>query len=448
MIRSSFYIFLLIGIVLSAQVLAQPELDLTFGGTGGFTVPSPNSGITADLAIQPDGKILTLGSCYNINEPFSHTFCISRLNEDGSLDDTFGQIFQSGYVITRVPSADSNSLSPSTGIVIQNDNKILAVGYATIQGQTHPVFARYSADGILDADFGQDGIIISPILGRAFEIVNLPDGKFLIVGSDESSNSKHLVARYSPDGIIDTSFGNNGIATLEIPGAVSLGLSIALQPDGKILTGGYLFDGSASFLLVRLNPDGSPDTTFDSNGYLTIGFELPAAIKREQGFLSIALQSDGRILALGSTNILYRFDSDGSLDISYDGDGSRQALNASDGLTDPYDLVVTASGKTTVVGYRNLPHTQRFPNFTPKFRVARYLQDGSPDLSFSDDGFLDFAPQGPAACGATSAVLDTRRKSCCWWSIRKRDPVRWLANAIILGRSVYSVAHTKRWIYR
>lgn len=413
MLRKLSYLFLFIGIFLNSQVLAQPELDLTFGGTGGFTVPSPNSGSTADLAIQPDGKILTLGPCFNINAPFLHTFCITRMNENGSIDNTFGTSFQPGYVLTRVPGADSNMANPSTGIAVQSDNKILAVGYASVSGFTHPVFARYSENGALDTDFGVDGIMVSPLLGKAFELVILPDDKFLIVGTDESSNSNLMVARFTSDGILDTSFGNNGIASLNIPGTTSLGLSIEIQPDGKILTGGYLFNGAGTkytsfYLLTRLNQDGSLDTTFDNDGYRTIGFNLPTIVARTQGFLSIALQSDGRILALGSTNILYRFNSDGSIDTGFGVDGSRQALNASDGTTDPYDLVVTASGKSTVVGYRYIPGTTRFPNFTPKYRVARYLPNGSPDISFSDDGFLDFSPQGPFASGATSAIIDLR----------------------------------------
>jgi uncharacterized delta-60 repeat protein len=409
MAKLSTFLFLFIGILLNSNVAAQPELDTTFGG-GGFYLN--NSGAIVDIAVQPDGKVFTLGGC-NSQAPFGYfTFCVYRLNDNGSPDTTFGNFGfgTSGFVLTRVPGISENSGNFSSGIAVQNDNKILAVGAAYISAAEHPVFVRYESNGMLDSTFGTGGFVITPINGIAKGLVIQPDGKFLVVGFTGSyPNYQHFVARYLSDGTIDTSFGNNGISTLAVAGNLTRGFSISLQPDGKILTGGALSTlpgeptPSASYLLTRLNSDGTLDTTFDDDGFKTVPFVTTSGYI--SGFEAIALQTDGRILALGYLNILYRFNPDGSLDTSFDGDGSREALNGNSGRSDVYDLVVTPGGKITVVGF---PTISRFTSVPVNYRVARYLSNGSPDTSFSNDGFIDINATPASLDGATSVATDNR----------------------------------------
>ncbi len=407
MARLFTFLFLFICILLIGNVAAQPEVDTTFGG-GGFRLN--NNGAIADIAVQPDGKVLTLGGC-NSQLPYGFfTFCIYRINDNGSPDPTFGDFSFGtfGFVLTRVPGIDRDSESFSSSIVVQNDNKILAVGFAKISAAGHLVFARYKSDGVPDSTFGTDGIKIIPINGRPLKLVIQPDGKFLVVGYlGTFPDSQHFVARYLTNGTPDPSFGSNGISTLTVPGNSTRGFTVALQPDGKVLTGGALStlpgdpNPSKSYLLTRLNRDGSPDTTFDDDGYRTI----PFTSVNSSGFIAIALQTDGRILALGFLNILYRFNPNGSLDTSFDGDGSREALNGDFGRSDVSDLVVTPSGKITVVGFP----TYFFNGFVPiNYRIARYLPDGSPDTSFSNDGFLDIDATPASHDGATAVATDNR----------------------------------------
>jgi uncharacterized delta-60 repeat protein len=415
MARLFTFLFLFIGILLTGNVAAQPELDTTFGTTGGLLLN--NSGFTEDIAVQPDGKVLILAACRTINFPNNHPFCVERTNENGSRDTTFGN-FSNGTAYTLVPGVNpSESVANfSTGIALQSDNKILAVGVATVSVVEHPVFVRYDSNGILDSTFGTGGFIITPIIGRAMELVIQPDGKFLVVGiKGTSPNYQHFVARYFSDGTIDTSFGSNGISTFAVSGNAAMGLSIALQPDGKILTGGSLTTlpgaptPSESYLLTRLNRDGSLDTTFDNDGFKTIPFGttpdifLSSFSATTRGFLAVAIQTDGRILALGYSNILYRFNPDGTLDTSFDGDGSREALNGNSGSSDVYDLTVTPGGKITVVGHPTIPAV-----VTINYRVARYLPNGSPDSGFSNDGFLDINATFQSVDGAKAVALDSR----------------------------------------
>jgi uncharacterized delta-60 repeat protein len=110
---------------------------------------------------------------------------------------------------------------------------------------------------------------------------------------------------------------------------------------------------------------------------------------------------DGRVIALGHTNILYRFNSDGSLDTSFNGGGSRSALN---GPSDPYDVAVSSGGRITVVGGAVSPSPLIY-------RVARYQPNGSPDTSLSGDGFYDFDMPNFANHSARAVGVDSQGRT-------------------------------------
>ncbi len=394
---------LLIGFFFNTYVLAQPELDTTFASTGKTILQFATVGMTQDMLVQPDNKIILVGSCFNINLG-SYPICLIRLNENGSFDTTFGGVHgNTGYVFSIFPGIGG----PTKGIALQNDGKIVVITTGTVNSAPGIAIIRYNSNGSLDSSFGTGGISNTPISGiaQANKVIIQPDGKIVVVGFTGTSNYQQFVARYLPNGTLDISFGSGGIAPINIPGNLTAGLSIALQDDGKILTGGAMAtmpndpNPSTAYLLTRLNRNGSPDTTFDGDGFKSVVAGINLVPQR--GFSSIAVQTDGRIVALGDTNILYRFNSDGSLDTSFDTDGSRPALN---GSSDAYDLVVTPSGKITVVGNPSI--TPNFPNID--YRVARYLPNGSPDPNFSGDGFLDINFDSGSVDRATAVALDTQ----------------------------------------
>ncbi len=406
------FLFLLFGCFLNNSVLAQPELDITFNSTGKTVLYFGSSGQPQDMIVQPDNKMVFVGVCNNIGTIVQ--FCLIRLSEDGSFDPTFdaGQ-GHPGYVYTRVVGATSDS--GGFGIALQNDGKIVVTG--SLSGQI--VLIRYNANGTLDNSFGKGGILQSTLISNAggSKIIIQPDGKYVIVGSFGSPNSTQFVARFLPDGTPDSSFGNGGITTINIPGNRTIGLSIAIQADGKIVTGGGMAtpqgdpNPSNSFLVARLNRDGTPDTTFDGDGLKTI----PSGYQ-SSGFYygiirSVAVQSDGRILALGYTDLLFRFNTDGSLDTSFDDDGRRVVFGTSIPINGPnsetFDLTVTPSGKITVVG--NPSTFVDFPNI--QYIVARYLPNGLPDTSFSGDGFLSFVVNSSGWDGALTVAPDSQGRT-------------------------------------
>src|SRR6476661_10025693 len=390
-------------LLLSTRAYCQPEFDTTLASTGKLAINWGATASTRDLVVQPDKKIILASPCFGINFG-SRPFCMVRLNENGSLDSSFGgNGSPQGTVATNAASTGG------TGIAIQNGSGLVLVG-----GGTNLVLVRYDLNGNIDPTFGNAGFVSTTVDAgadhRSPAVAIQPDGKIVVVGSTlNGATSQRFIARYLPNGTLDASFGNSGIARASI---AATGISVAVQFDGKILAGGA---SSGSYQLSRVNPDGSPDTSWDGDGVVTIPYAASAV--SEEGFRSLAARPDGKVVALGHGNVIYRFHPDGSLDTSFDGDGFRPAFTG--GGEDPRDLVVTAGGRITVVGGHTV--TQGSGRVSYLYRVARYLSNGLPDPSFSDDGYIEFPIEGSLNNGALAAGVDPigrvviggRSSSCC-----------------------------------
>jgi uncharacterized delta-60 repeat protein len=392
--KSFLSILILIGIFFSINVSAQPELDTSFNGTGTVERGTSFTFLPQDVAVQSDNKAVALSWCINTSTQMFQ-FCFIRLNENGSLDTTFHSSFtnsETGTAIFAIPGSNVNAGGTGRGLAVMADGKILAVGSAVFSGVELPVMLRLNANGTLDSTFGTNGVL-SYSTGTFFsKVVLQPDGRIVVAGT---GGTNQMAARFLPDGTPDNTFGNNGFKILSNPAGNSAGYSIALQADGKIVLGGALTSPSTSYLITRLNANGSPDTAFDDDGYKSIALSGTES----DAFVSIAVKSDGRIAAMGNKNILYQLNANGSLDIGFDSDGSRSALN---GSSDSRRMIVSASGRITVVGFPTLT----FGNGPFNYRVARYLPNGTPDTNFSGDGFLDINATGYAYDGADAVGFD------------------------------------------
>jgi len=392
MIKNLPLLLLFTCIFFSTYVSAQSELDTTFQRgilTGG------QSGTMQDMVVQPDNKAIFVGACNNVGPIYP--ICLYRRTEGGTFDQSFddGQ-GHPGVVFTAFPGNPTSA--GIGGIALQNDGKLVAAG----SGAGQIVLVRYNSNGTLDTSFATNGILQSNLVANASvgKVLIQPDGKYVVVGSSGSTTFTQYVARFLPDGTPDTSFGSGGVTAINIAGNQSIGVSIAQQADGKIVTGGAMAtlpgdpNPSNSYLLARLNRDGTFDTSFDGDGLKIISSGVASSGFLFGTFRSIAVQSDGRILGLGARDILFRFNADGSLDTSFDGDGKLVVFGTNIPINGPnsetFDLMVTPSGKITVVG--NPSTTVDFPD--PKYIVARYLPTGAPDTNFAGDGFLSFGVGG------------------------------------------------------
>jgi uncharacterized delta-60 repeat protein len=332
------------------------------------------------MAIQPDNKIILISSCGTLE--IAHVpFCLVRVNEDGSSDTTF----KAGYPYTSSWGVytlfEPTYHGAAEGVVVQPDGRVVAVGFGP-GGKV--ALIRYNSNGSLDNTFGAGGIVLG-FNGIAEKAALQPDGKIVIVGTAES---EMFVARYLSNGTPDSSFGGGGFAAVPVKG--SEGRSLALQPDGKIVAGGL---SGGSYLLARFNSDGSPDGTWDGDGVKTIPIDAAGTsidLFEGLGIRSVGIQPDGRVVAVGHKNIIFSFNSDGSPDMGFDGDGSRSVLSGTDKET--YSLTISADGRITVVGtaIANQPNGP-FPVPQPPFLyyTARYNSDGSPDATFGNGGYFN-----------------------------------------------------------
>jgi uncharacterized delta-60 repeat protein len=246
-----------------ARLNATGSLDTSFN-------PGTGANGTVRVALQPDGKVLIGGSFTAING-ISRTN-IARLHADGSLDTSFN------------PGTGVNNAVRS--IAVQPDGNVLIAGsFTTVNGISRNRIARLQADGSLDTTFnpgeGADDWVNSVVLQG--------DGKVLIGGAFTTVNdtTRNRIARLNSDGSLDTSF-NPGT------GANTWVYSIALQPDGKMLIGGWFttVNGISRNRIARLNSDGSLDTSFNPG----TGANNPV--------YSVALQLDGKVLIGGEFTVV------------------------------------------------------------------------------------------------------------------------------------------------
>ncbi|MGC2234897.1 MAG: carboxypeptidase regulatory-like domain-containing protein [Pyrinomonadaceae bacterium] len=413
--KNIFWCLIVVGVFLNAAVFAQPELDTTFNSSGKKVLQIGAIGSTSDMVIQPDNKIVLVSGCFSVNVSLV-PLCIVRLNEDGSFDSTFGggPSTPAGVSFTTIQGAQSGIAS---GVALMDDGRLVVAGWLSLtsgNNNENIIIARYNANGSLDKSFGSGGKVITDVApgqnDRAKKVAVQPDGKIVVAGYQGTSTGgfQQFIARYNLDGTLDNSFGKGGFVKPTISGQSTLGISIALLPDGKILIGGNLLNftspSSGSYLLTRLNPDGSTDTSWDGDGFNSIAYGVPNY--PDAGIRSLAIRPDGRVVALGHDNIIFSFNANGSPDLSFDFDGTRQALN---GSYDPYDLMLSAGGRITVVGH---PPAGFNSNGVPMlYQAARYMPDGSPDTTFSDDGYLSIDVGDSLNDGAKAVAVDSRGRT-------------------------------------
>jgi len=340
-----------------ARLNADGTLDVAFN-------PNVNS-FVRNIILQPDGKILIGGGFTSlapnggISVPRKY---IARLNPDGTLD----------------PGVDANPNDQVWAIAVQPDGKIVVGGVFfssnSFRGQTRNRIARLEKDGRLDQSLNLN-MVGASVVATAVQ----PDGKILIGGVFNTvlGVARKNIARLNTDGTLDTTFntGTNGYVG-----------AIAVQPDGKILVGGdftTLTLNGASLVpnasigenvtrnhIARLKADGTLDTTFDPNADDVIN--------------TIAVQPDGKILIGGfftalspnggasvARNVMARLEADGKVDSTF---------NPNPNL-DVYAIALQADGKILVGGL----FTALAPNggvSVPRNFIARLNTDGTVETAF------------------------------------------------------------------
>lgn len=280
------------------SLVAAGDFDPTFG-SGGMALYSLGTTATSvdSTLVQPDNKIIVSGSIR------TNTGCkvyVARYNADGSTDTTFAG--GTGIAVTQVDTSLNGHVARAA---LQADGKIVVASvreYTTGIGETDFLLLRYTASGVLDSTFGSGGLRVynNVVFDYSSAVAIQPDGKILLAGS--SSNNSDLdfvVLRFTTTGALDTSFGIGGKSTYGFAAGSSDRLnSIALQPDGKIVAVGLTSNPSSTpdFGLVRFTASGSLDSSFGGTGALRINF-----FNSTDQAAAVAVQTDGKILVAGNT---------------------------------------------------------------------------------------------------------------------------------------------------
>jgi len=210
----------------------------------------------------------------------------------------------------------------------------------------------------------------------------MPAGvKFAVAGQ---AGKNFGVARYSGTGALDTSFSGNGKTSLDFDSGTDAASAVVVQSNGKILAGGSTVQGStSSFALARFNVDGTPDTTFSGDGRLTTGFGT-----NEAGINGLAIGPGGKIVAVGFSGddigdqrdfAVARYNSNGSLDQTFSGDGKLTFAFGSGNDVGVSVLVQPSDHRIVVAG-------TTYSGSNSKLAVARIGTGGAFDKTFHFDG--------------------------------------------------------------
>jgi uncharacterized delta-60 repeat protein len=304
---------------------------------------------------------------------FALTFALSAtltglaLAAGGDLDQTFGG---DGNVTTNFTSGNDGA----GDLAIQPDGKIVAAGRASgTAGFGRFALARYKPNGALDTTFGGDGKVATNFtVGSdwANGVLIQADGKIVAAGT--ANVGRFALARYNPNGTLDATFSGDGKVTTNLTSGVDIAAGVASQADGKIVAGGeagFCCEWTGSFALALYNPDGTLDTTFSGDGKVTTNFTSGDDVATD-----VAIQADGKIVAaghagffgLGARFALARYKTDGTLDTSFSGNG-KVTTNFTAGFDSAQGVAIQADGKIVAAG------GAFFGERDARFALARYL---------------------------------------------------------------------------
>ena len=389
---------------------APGDLDPTFGSNGVVISSFGTNDIATatSMALQSDGRIVVGG--FIRGDSSRESPAIARYTTNGVLDVSLGG---KGWKSTRDWGGDLWSLArntnapyDATGVTLQADGKILfgAIGKGIYSDDL--AIVRCHSNGTVDDSFGPEywrlGYRLYGMEGfTAFGgIVVQPDGRIVFTKSTwhttrDYSSSGVILNRLWSSGETDYAFGTNGSALILtnfwvgfLTGHLSHAYATVLQPDGRIIGGGFAYDGAnSSAALARTLSDGSMDISFGGDGRQITPFQHFSKIA------GLALQADGRIVAAGQVNngidydmLLLRYNANGDLDTTF---GSNGVVIAALGPLQDLSsgVAIQADGKIVVCG--------SFDNPTSRDSVLlRYNTNGAPDATFGSNGVVvtQFSP--------------------------------------------------------
>ena len=344
---------------------------------------------TVSVANQPNGPAQSctvangVGTMSGANVTNIVVTCVSLSPVASGLDTTFGS---GGRVTTALDGAQAE------GVALQDDGKVVVAGHVLIGGFNNFAVMRYNTDGTPDTTFGTRGVATVGFLpnqsAEAFDVAIQGDGKIVAAGDAAKSliDVDFAIARFNPDGTLDTGFGNGGKVQTDFGGGVDLARSVIVEETGDIFVGGSArLNGDNDFAVARYNPAGFLVPTFGTNGRATTNVagtsDLGSALALDAVNHKIILA--GRA-AMGTAQtfdvalVCYR--TDGVVDATFGVNGRLVRDYGEDDAAN--GVVIQPDGKIVIAGYAS-------DGGTYDFLVARFTPGGSDDVAFGTSGHTE-----------------------------------------------------------
>jgi uncharacterized delta-60 repeat protein len=378
--------------------------DPSFSGNGISLVPSEIR--AGDLALQRDGGVVVSG--------FDATggFAVARFLSNGKLDDTFDG--DSGNANGVVHTQLTAGLDVPTALTIDDQNRIVVAGHADTGDQKGDVgIVRYLPDGSLDKSYAGDGSFvfsIPQVEETVWDVTTQDDGKVVVAGGMFSfPNTDTMLQRTTEDGKVDKfGPGNEGRQVIDLHDGSDAALSVAVQPDGRLLVGSD--SPGEQDRLVRLSANGDLDTGFAGGGIVPLGYDISA----------LALAPDGKIALAGSGKLegvfgfaVERRNADGTPDSTFAG-GAPVLTRVVPGEKAFTNSVAVASDGKIVAG----GETGGFPD--TRAAIVRY--QGAADPPSDPVGTGAAAGSGAMTTGGALTLSDVRVTNRAFAVGRKATP--------------------------
>ena len=304
--------------------------DTTFDTDGLVTWDSGNGDDKAySVAIDSANRIIVTGES-------ASDLVVLRLNPDGSLDTTFG--------INGLVTWDGGGTDTGYSVTSDSISRVLVSG----ESASDIIILRLNANGTLDNTFRTNGVATWDGGGTdtGYSVATDSTNRPIVAG--HSSNNL-IVSRFKTDGSLDNTFGTNGIVTYDSGQGDDTGYSVITDSANRIVVAGYSSNGpDLDITIWRFNPNGTPDTTFDTDGLVTWD-----SGNGDDKAYSVAIDSANRIIVTGesaSDLVVLRLNPDGSLDTTF---GTNGVATWDSGSSDVgYSVTIDSANRAVVSGSR------------------------------------------------------------------------------------------------
>lgn len=358
------------------------NLDLSFNGKGFVVTDFGNDEEVYSMLLQQDGKILVSGAGRMGSDRRKDAdgkpdwdYLVVRYQADGTLDPTFAQ---GGKFVYGFGFGNDKAF----GMAFAANESIILAGTVYVGSDSDEGVMKLLPNGTLDQTFGKNGVINTSFGiddDYANAVVVQPDAKIVVAGNSKlGKKNLTTLARYSPTGVLDPTFGKQGKVVTNVRGTHDTAFAMGLQADGRLLVAGTTSNGSdLDYALVRYQADGNLDLSF-----ATFGKRITRVGNNIDNVYSLVSQADGKIVLGGSyfdvktfqfESAILRFSAKGMVDEAFGRRG--KVLVSLDKRYDAvYGMAMQKDGKIVSVG--------PVGGETLSFAVARFLPNGQPDTTF------------------------------------------------------------------